>query len=102
MVKLFEWFEDMKKIYMVFEYCEGGDLYEMIYKFGRIEERQAARMLYQIVLGLNYMHSQRICHRDIKADNCMFLLNDSHSPVKLIDFGLAIEYADPSIGFVIA
>jgi len=81
---------------MVFEYCEGGDLFEMIYKFGRLNETLAAQIFYQIILALNYMHNERVCHRDIKTDNCMFLIDGPNSVIKLIDFGLAIEYSDPS------
>lgn len=87
----------MKKLYLVFEYCEGGELYESLAKYGRMDEKQAARIFYQILLAINYMHKQGICHRDIKADNCLFLLNSSNSPLKVIDFGLAVEYIDPSI-----
>eukprot|EP00826_Nyctotherus_ovalis_P059459 TRINITY_DN826_c0_g1_i14.p1 TRINITY_DN826_c0_g1~~TRINITY_DN826_c0_g1_i14.p1 ORF type:complete len:344 (-),score=87.74 TRINITY_DN826_c0_g1_i14:268-1257(-) len=88
----------MKKLYLVFEYCEGGELYETLAKRGKMDEKQAARVFYQILLALNYAHKQGICHRDIKADNCLFLLNASNSPLKVIDFGLAVEYVDPKLG----
>jgi len=86
----------MKKLYLVFEYCGGGELFNTLYKFGGMGEKQAAAIFYQILLALNYMHKQKICHRDLKADNCLFLLSGPDSPIKLIDFGLAVEYADPS------
>lgn len=82
---------------MVFEYCEGGELYETLAKRGKMDEKQAAVVFYQILLALNYAHRQGICHRDVKADNCLFLLDTSNSPLKVIDFGLAVEYVDPSI-----
>ncbi len=91
----------MKKLYLVFEYCAGGELYNTLFKFGGMDEKQAAGVFYQILLALNYMHKQKICHRDLKADNCLFLLSGPDSPVKLIDFGLAVEYADPSITFLV-
>ena len=97
MVKLYEWFDDVKFIYLIFENCEGGELYDAIIKYSGLDERMAAPIFYQIILALNYIHKQRICHRDIKSDNCIFLLNSPNSPIKLIDYGLAIEYADPSI-----
>ena len=87
----------MKKLYLVFEYCGGGELYNLLYKFGGMEEKQAASVFCQVLLALNYMHKQRICHRDLKAENCLFLLSGPDAPVKLIDFGLAVEYSDPSI-----
>lgn len=87
----------MKKLYLVFEYCAGGEVYDVVMKEGNMNEKQAAAIFYQLFLALNYLHGKKVCHRDIKADNCLFLLTDSNSPIKLIDFGLAIEYADPSI-----
>lgn len=87
----------MKRLYLVFEYCKGGELHETLVKYGKMDERKAARIFYQILLGINYMHKQGICHRDIKTDNCLFLLDGSEFPLKIIDFGLAVEYLDPSI-----
>lgn len=99
MVKLYEWFDDVKTLYLVFEYCEGRELYENLMKNGPIDEKRAASLFYQILLALNYIHRRNICHRDIKADNCLFLTNAADSSLKIIDFGLAVEYASPSICF---
>lgn len=94
-MKLYEWFDDLKFLYLVFEYCAGGELYATI-QHKHMKEKQAAAIFYQLFLALNYLHGQKICHRDIKADNCLFLLKEQSTPIKVIDFGLAIEYADPS------
>ena len=50
--------------------------------------------------NLNYMHREGVCHRDIKADNCLFLTKNTESPLKVIDYGLAVEYLDPSNFFL--
>jgi len=86
----------MKKLYLVFEYCAGGEVYDAVIRQGNMSEKQAAAIFYQLFLALNYLRGKKICHRDVKADNCLFLLEDPSSPIKLIDFGLAIEYADTS------
>ena len=85
---------------MVFEYCEGGELYENLMKNGPMNEKKAAAIFYQILLALNYMHREGVCHRDIKADNCLFLTKNTESPLKVIDYGLAVEYLDPSNFFL--
>jgi len=63
---------------------------------GPMDEKKAAVKFYHILLALNYIHRKNICHRDIKADNCLSLMNKPDSPLKVIDFGLAVEYSNPS------
>lgn len=87
----------MKKLYLVFEYCSGGELHEGIVRRRGLEEKETAGVFFQVLLGINYMHGQSVCHRDIKPENCLFLFPAPNAPVKIIDFGLAVEYADPSI-----
>jgi calcium-dependent protein kinase len=94
---LFEWFDDVKMVYLVFEYCEGKDLHQTLMSNGPMDEKAAAVAFYQILLALNYIHRKNICHRDIKADNCLFLMDKEGSPLKVIDFGLTVEYFNPSI-----
>lgn len=94
---MYEWFDDLKHLYLVFEYCSGGEIYQEIIRNGPMDERRAANFLYQILLALNYLHKQGICHRDIKPDNCLVLVEGSNPSVKVIDFGLSIEFVDPSI-----
>lgn len=91
----------MKKLYLVFEYCSGGELYDSVLKSGGLDEKSAAGAFFQLLLGINYLHVHNICHRDIKAENCLFLFGGSNAPLKVIDFGLAVEYANPSIFIVI-
>jgi serine/threonine protein kinase len=90
----------MKKLYLVFEYCSGGELYDGIMKGHGMDEKVAAGVFFQLLLGLNYMHGHNICHRDIKAENCLYLLPGTNAHLKIIDFGLAVEYAHPSISLI--
>lgn len=86
----------MKTLYLVFEFCSGGELHDVLLKSSRMNERDAAAAFFQILLGINYMHKNNICHRDIKPENCLYLFSSPNSPIKIIDFGLAVEYASPS------
>eukprot|EP01062_Namystynia_karyoxenos_P053835 TRINITY_DN43820_c0_g1_i1.p1 TRINITY_DN43820_c0_g1~~TRINITY_DN43820_c0_g1_i1.p1 ORF type:complete len:661 (+),score=137.54 TRINITY_DN43820_c0_g1_i1:123-1985(+) len=73
-------------IYM--EYVSGGSLQQILRESGAFSEPVAARYVRQVVLGLAFLHSERIAHRDIKCAN---LLVTSEGQVKLADFGHAKE-----------
>ena len=62
-MKIFELLEDEQNYYIVSEILKGGELYERIVKMKQFSERQAAYIIYQILLALSYMHSRKIIHR---------------------------------------
>ena len=91
-IKLFEIMETSQRLYIVTEYCEGGDLYNYISTRGHLSERQSCKFFHEIIEALSYLHSQQITHRDIKPEN--FLLDTSGKSIslKLIDFGICNNY----------
>jgi serine/threonine protein kinase len=90
-VKCLDFIEDEAAIYIVFEYCAGGELFDFIASRTRVEEPLAKRLFKQIILAVGYLHSQNVVHRDLKPEN---LLLTQHTSIKLIDFGLASFNAD--------
>ena len=76
--------ENEYKIYM--EYCEKGELYDHIVKNKYLEEEEASYYYYQLINGLEYIHSKNIVHRDLKPEN---LLITKDYILKIIDFGLS-------------
>jgi serine/threonine protein kinase len=84
-VKLIDVIIDIKKIHMILEYCEGGDLASYIKKYGVMNEERTRHIAVQIKNGLKYMHSFGIVHRDLKPHN--ILMNEC--TVKIADFGFA-------------
>jgi len=85
--------KDSSKIYIIMEYCDGGDLTAIIKRCRKerkyIDEDVIWKILTQIVLALEECHHRKegiILHRDIKPDN---ILLDSQNNVKLSDFGLS-------------
>ncbi|KAJ3424488.1 sterile20-like kinase [Anaeramoeba flamelloides] len=76
-------------LWIVMEYCGGGsvsDLCQILEK--GLTEQQIAAIMYGSLEGLNYFHSNRKIHRDIKGGN--ILLNDK-GDVKLADFGVSAQ-----------
>ena len=81
-----EIFESSDSYYSVMEYCEGGELFNYIVKNRRLSEEESAFFYYQLINGLEYIHSLGIVHRDLKPEN--LLLTNEHL-LKIIDFGLS-------------
>lgn len=75
--------------YMILEYAPHGDLYQYIVKKTRFPEIEACRIVVQVALALQYIHSKDILHRDLKPEN---ILLDKDYNVKLSDFGWCGEY----------
>lgn len=83
-VKLYEAYERRRHIYLVMDYCSGGDLTDR-----HFSEAQCAIVISKILSAVEYMHSKGVVHRDLKLENVMI---DKESVVKIIDFGLATKY----------
>ena len=92
-----EIFEDMKKIFLVMEYCNGGNLFDYIVNSpsGKLDDITTINIIIQILEALVYLHNEiKICHRDLKPENCLIYFKEENKPiVKLIDFGTA-QYID--------
>jgi len=69
---------------MALEVCEGGELFDIVYYTGKLEEKVARTVFTQIVDGLQAMHKHGLCHRDIKPQN---ILLTRQFQVKIADFG---------------
>ncbi|XP_053791482.1 serine/threonine-protein kinase Nek5 isoform X1 [Vidua chalybeata] len=96
--------QEKNKLYIVMEYCDGGDLMKRInMQHGVLfDEDQILTWFVQISLGLKHIHDKKILHRDVKAQN-VFLSNNG-KVAKLGDFGIArqlnstTEFAHTCIG----
>jgi Ca2+-binding EF-hand superfamily protein len=87
-VRLLDHFENVDYIFIVMEYLSGGDLLTIIKNNGIFSEARAANIIHKVALGVNYLNSLGIIHRDLKLENIMFIDNSQDSNVKIIDFGL--------------
>ncbi|KAM6568036.1 hypothetical protein CsatB_016021 [Cannabis sativa] len=85
-VRFFYSFTCRENLYLVMEYLNGGDLYSLLRNLGCLEEDVARVYIAEVVLALEYLHSLRVVHRDLKPDN-LLIAHDGH--IKLTDFGLS-------------
>lgn len=71
------------------EYVGSSSLQQYLRQHGdrRLPEAETKRIFKQIMLGMEYLHSKNVVHRDIKLEN---ILLDSENNVKIIDFGFSI------------
>ena len=88
-IKTSEIISDSSRFYIIMEYCPKGELFNHIVEQQHFNEENSAYYYYQLISGVDYIHSKNICHRDLKPEN--LLLNEDNE-LKIIDFGLSNFY----------
>ena len=85
-IKLINHFEDDEKLYLLMPYASKGQLYSLLKRQVRFDQRTAAQYMREVIEAVRYIHSfsPKIIHRDIKPEN---LLLDDNYRVLLSDFG---------------
>lgn len=96
-VNYYEEIEDGPYIFIVTEYCSGGELFDRIAGKESFGEVEAAKIMWKLFSAINHCHSQKIAHRDIKPENILYSSKKEDAEVKLIDFGLA-KKSERSLG----
>lgn len=89
---LIQGLDDPKYGYLVMQACTGGELFDRITD-GNYTEKDAAMAVVDVLSALSFIHSKNIIHRDLKPENLLYKDKDPGSPLKLVDFGLAIQIA---------
>ena len=85
-IQLYEIIETEKELYMIMEYCNGGELFDYIVKHTRLSEKQACKFYLELISGIEYIHQSGVCHRDLKPEN---ILLDANYHIKICDLGEA-------------
>lgn len=73
-------------LFIFLEYVPGGSIAGLLERFGPLETSVVSVYASQILVGLDYLHAQRVAHRDVKGAN---ILVEKSGRVKLADFGMA-------------
>lgn len=87
-LRLYGWFHDDERIFLILEYAHRGELYRELRKSGHLPERQAATYIASLTQALAYCHEKHVIHRDIKPEN---LLLDHEGRLKIADFGWSVQ-----------
>lgn len=81
-------FQDSRQLYLVMEYCIGGDFLTLLIRYNTLSESVTKWYIAEMILAIEEAHKMKWIHRDIKPDN--FLITaDGH--LKISDFGLAFD-----------
>ncbi|XP_051051621.1 testis-specific serine/threonine-protein kinase 4 isoform X2 [Phodopus roborovskii] len=93
LINFYQAIETTSRVYIILELAQGGDVLEWIQRYGACSETLAGKWFSQMALGIAYLHSKGIVHRDLKLEN---LLLDKRENVKISDFGFAKMVMMPS------
>lgn len=85
-VKLHYTFQNDDKIFMAFDYHNGGELFYHLQRFVYFTEPMCKFYAAELYCALTYLHRNKIIYRDLKPEN---IILDAEGHIKLIDFGLA-------------
>ncbi|KAJ7451107.1 kinase-like protein [Mycena latifolia] len=87
-LRLYGFFHDEKRIFLMLEFAGKGELYKQLSKVGSFSEKRSARYIDQMADALIYLHGKHVIHRDIKPENILLGINGE---LKIGDFGWSVH-----------
>ncbi|WVR06452.1 hypothetical protein IAU60_003483 [Kwoniella sp. DSM 27419] len=87
-LRLYGYFHDSKRIFLVLEFAMKGELYKQLSKLGKFDEKRSSRYIAQMADALHYLHKKHVMHRDIKPENLLIGLKGE---LKIADFGWSVH-----------
>ncbi|OAY82064.1 Serine/threonine-protein kinase RUNKEL [Ananas comosus] len=90
-LKFYSWYETSAHLWLVLEYCVGGNLMNLLRQDSRLPENSIHDLACDLVEALQFLHSKGIIYCDLKPSN---ILLDEYGSMKLCDFGLSRRFSD--------
>ncbi|XP_064994414.1 serine/threonine-protein kinase Aurora-2-like isoform X1 [Musa acuminata AAA Group] len=87
-LRLYGYFYDEARVYLLLEYAEKGELYKELQKCTYFSERRTATYISSLARALIYLHGKHVIHRDIKPENILIGLQGE---LKIADFGWSVR-----------
>ncbi|XP_069313042.1 aurora kinase C-like [Eulemur rufifrons] len=87
-LRLYNYFHDAHRVYLILEYAPRGELYTELQKSQKLDEQRTATIIEDLADALTYCHDKKVIHRDIKPEN---LLLGFRGEVKIADFGWSVH-----------
>jgi len=89
-IRLYNVFENADYLYIIMEYCSGGDLFSYLENRSfRVSEKRASTIIHKMSTAVYYMHSFGVAHRDLKPENVLMTSDDDDGDIRILDFGLS-------------
>ena len=89
-IKIYDVFETADYIYIIMEYCSGGNLFSYIKKRNyKLSETRICEIIHKLCMAIYYIHSYGIIHRDIKPTNILMTDDSETADIRLLDFGIS-------------
>ena len=97
LVRAFRPTKQSKIVYIAMELCNGGELFDAIIQHEHLSESIAKQVSYEMLSAIEYCHSRRVAHMDLKPENIVLSAlwegpGQRFPPIKLIDWGLASSF----------
>lgn len=90
-IRMYGYFYDRDRVYLVLEYATQGGLYEYLRRVKTFDEKLAAKYIFQVTKAIFYMHMNNVIHRDIKPENILISYDNT---LKIADLGWAVTNVD--------
>lgn len=100
-IKVFEFYNSHRDIFIITELCTGGELFDRILEIKYFSEDTAAHIMKQLLSAVSLCHSHNIVHRDLKPENILIESNEERNKnffsIKIIDFGTSLIHKRTSM-----
>jgi len=87
-IRLYNYFEDSKNLYIIMEYAKKGSLFQLVRKKRKLSEKEAFFFFAQACSAIYFLHTHDLIHRDIKPENLLIMKSGI---LKLCDFGCCVK-----------